>query len=137
MSLKPHIIKERFDISVTADDSTFKGSFELDRGSSTLLGILVTSDREDLLYYRGSMQIKFSDRELFPERFESKLLMSGVNVPPNQRVVKLGAIPIGNGKLDVVYKDNIDGLTAFFEYRVSIYTFCLAKTRHHGTVANS
>lgn len=123
MSYKHNIIKERFDLTISAANQVFKGDFELDKNASLLIGIALTSDRDDLLFYRGSQKIQINDRELFPEGFESKLLMSGINVSPNQRMVKVGMVQVGNGKLEINFKDTDHPSAVFQEYRVSIYAF--------------
>lgn len=130
MSYKHNIIKERFDLTITEANQVFRGEFELDKNANFLLGILITSDRDDLLFYRGSQKVQFNDSELFPEGFESKLLMAGINVSPNRRMVKVGSIPVGNGKLDVSFKD-IDHPSATFEnYRVSFYAFSIVNNEN-------
>lgn len=126
MNNKHHIIKERFDIDITTANNTFKGAFELDKNAKFLLAIAITSDREDLMYYRGSQKIAVNDKELFPEKFESKMLQSGLNVPPDNRMVSVGTIPTGNGKIDVSYKDSNHVLAKFAPYRISIYTYSTA-----------
>jgi hypothetical protein len=127
MSFKHHLIKERFDISVTSADASFKGEFELDKNANYLLGIAITSDRDDLLFYRGSQKMLLNDIELFPEGFESKLLMSGLNVAPDQRMITLGEIATGNGKLDVLYKDTTHPNATFTPYRITIYAFSVVE----------
>lgn len=126
MSFKQQIIKERFDILVTAENQTYKAEFELDKHAKYLLGISITSNREDLLYHRGSHRMQLSDKELFPEGFEAKLLMAGLNVPPDQRMVTLGELPTGNATLDVSFKDTPTAFTAFEAYRVTIYTYSVS-----------
>jgi hypothetical protein len=128
MSFKQQIIKERFDILVTAENQTFKAEFELDKSAKFLLGISITSNREDLLYHRGSHRMQLSDKELFPEGFEAKLLMAGLNVAPDQRMVTLGELPSGNATLDVSYKDTPSSLTTFEPYRVTIYTYSVSSS---------
>lgn len=127
MSFKHHLIKERFDISVTSSDESFKGEFELDKNANYLLGIAITSDRDDLLYYRGSQKMLLNDIELFPEGFESKLLMSGLNVAPDQRMITLGELATGNGKLDILYQDSTNPSASFTPYRVTIYAFSVVE----------
>ena len=124
---KHNLIKERFDIQISSNEASFKSEFELDKNANYLLGIIVTSNREDQLFYRGSQKIQINDMELFPEGFESKLLMSGLNVAPDDRMITLGEIPTGNGKLDVVYTDKDHTSASFTPYRVTIYTFSLAE----------
>jgi len=132
MSYLPQIIKERFDIDVTSANKTFKASFELDKNAFQLLGISITSNRDDLLFYRGSQKIQMNDKELFPEGFESKLLMSGLNVAPDARMITLDKFPCGNGIMDVWFTDLNHALAPFVAYRVSIYTFCIVKEVNGG-----
>lgn len=127
MSYKHNLIKERFDIQVTASGGSFRGEFELDKNANFLLGIILTSDRDDLLFLRGSQKIQLNDTELFPEDFESKLLMSGLNVAPDNRMITLGELPTGNGKLDVLFKDFENPQSLFAPYRVTVYTFSVAE----------
>jgi hypothetical protein len=126
MSFKQHIIKERFDLLVTTADQNFKAEFTLDKSAQYLLGISVTSDRDDLLFYRGSNRIYLNEKELFPDGFESKLLMAGLNVAPDHRMITLGELPTGNGMLDVNFKDTSDSTSVFAPYRVTFYTYSVA-----------
>ena len=126
MSYKHNIIKERFDITVSSPNEVFKGDFELDKNAKIVYGIALTTDREDLLFHRGSQKIQLNDSELFPENFESKLLMTGLNVSPNSRMIKVGNVKSGNGKLEVWYRDTDGGSARFTPYRVTIYVFSYA-----------
>ena len=125
MSYKHNIIKERFDLKVTAPNQIFKTEFELDKNANFVIGLAITSDRDDLLFYRGSQKIQLNDKELFPEDFESRLLMSGINVSPNNRMIKVGELDVGNGRLEVWFKDQDHANVKFTPYRVTIYTFSL------------
>ena len=119
-----NIVKKRFDISITEADKTFSKSFELDKAIVFVKGILFTSDKDDLLYYRGSQKVEINKQEIFPENYESKLLMTGINVSPNQRYYDVGDVPVGNGSVKLEYKDTPDGRTAFEPYRITIYLKC-------------
>lgn len=123
MSYKHNVIKERYDMLITAANQVFKGEFELDKNAEFLYGILLTTSNEPRLYYRGSQKIQLNDSELFPENFESKLLMSGLGVSPNQRVAMLGRVKRGNGKIDIWYKDTPHPSATFAAYTVSFYFF--------------
>ncbi len=116
--------KKRFDIKITQANSTVSDTFELDKNIVKVHGVLVTSDKDDLLYYRGTQKIEINKEEFFPENYESKLLMSGINVAPKQRYYDLGGVPPGNGRVQITYKDLDDGRTAFAPYRVSLYLDC-------------
>lgn len=122
---KHNIIKERFDLQITDVDQVTKGEFEIDRNANFIQGILLTSDQDDLLFYRGSQKIQINDQELFPENFESRLLMSGLNVEPDSRAITLGNIESGNARLEIWYKDSNHLRTRFQPYRVSIYVFSI------------
>lgn len=118
------IVKKRFDISVTSADKVFSKTFELDKNITFIKGILLTADKEDMLYYRGSQKIEVNKQEVFPEEYESKLLMTGINISPNSRYYNTGNLSVGNGQVKVDYKDRNDTRLAFEAYRVSIYLDC-------------
>ena len=114
-------IKKRYDIEVSAANAIHTKTFELDKTVTKVHGILFASDRDDLMYYRGSGKVEINSEELFPEGYETKLLMTGLNVSPNDRFYNLGGIAPGNFKVKVEYKDTPDSRLAFVAYRVSIY----------------
>ena len=114
-------VKKRFDLQVGAASSIITQTFELDKTVEKVHGILFASDRDDLMYYRGSAKVEMNSDEIFPEGYETKLLMSGLNVSPNDRFYNLGGILPGNFKVKVDYKDTADARLAFAAYRVSIY----------------
>lgn len=122
------IIKKRFDIIVSEAKMTVKEQFELDKNVTRITGILLTSDREDLLYHRGSQKIEINNEEIVPEKYESKLLLSGMNVSPNERFYKINNTATGNRLLKMEYTDTDDGRSYFSIYRVSIYVECEIET---------
>jgi hypothetical protein len=120
--LKP--IKKRFDIQVNSEGENITKTFELDKNIKSVKGLLLTSDKDDLLYYRGSQRIEINKIEYFPDNYESKLLMSGINISPKARYYDLGNVNPGNGTIKLVYVDFPDGRTVFETYRVSLYIDC-------------
>lgn len=120
--LKP--IKKRYDIQITAAGQSISKNFELDKTIVKVNGLLLTSDKDDLLYYRGSQKIEINSEEYFPDNYESKLLMSGINVAPKQRYYDLGGVNPGNGNVKLSYQDNEDIRSPFSSYRVSLYLDC-------------
>ena len=117
-------IKKRFDIEIPNAQEVYSKTFDLDKNITALHGILFTSDRDDLLYYRGAAKVELNRQEIFPDGYESKLLMSGLNVSPNNRYYNLNGMPVGNGKLKIDYKDTPDARLEFNAYRVSVYLEC-------------
>lgn len=130
MNYKHNILKERFDILIDIPDKVVKGEWELDRNANILFGVAVTSDQEEQIYYRGSQKIQINDHELFPEDFESKLLMTGLSVSPNNRMVKLGNVKTGNNRVEVWFKDQNHPKVKFTPYRVTFYFFSKVDNRH-------
>jgi hypothetical protein len=114
-------VKKRYDIDVTAANAIHTKTFELDKTVEKVHGLLFSSDRDDLMYYRGSGKIEINSDEIFPEGYETKLLMSGLNVSPNERYYNLGGVLPGNFKVKVEYKDTADARLQFVPYRVTIY----------------
>ncbi len=114
-------IKKRYDIDVASANAIHTKTFELDKNVDKVNGILFTSDRDDLMYYRGSAKVELNSDEIFPEGYETKLLMTGLNVSPNDRFYILGGMTPGNFKLKVEYKDTADARLQFAAYRVSVY----------------
>lgn len=117
-------IKKRFDIHVTQSNEVYSKTFELDKNIIAVHGLVFTGDRDDLLYYRGSGKVEINRQEIFPENYETKLLMSGLNVSPNDRYYNLGGIVPGNGNVKVDYKDSNTSLVEFIAYRVTLYLDC-------------
>ncbi len=116
-----NIVEKRFDIQVTTKAQTVTGKFELDKNARVIKGIKVTSDREDLLFYRGTQKIEINGKERFEENYESKNLQSSLNVDVNNRYKDMKDTDTGNGLLVMTYTDNPHPLYAFTPYRVSLY----------------
>jgi hypothetical protein len=120
--LKP--VKKRFDIQIDNALARVSKTFELDKNIKSVRGVLVTSDKDDLLYYRGTQKIEINSSEFFPDAYESKLLMSGINVSPKHRYYDLGNVSPGNGLVKISFEDVNDTRTTFESYRVSLYLDC-------------
>lgn len=117
-------IKKRFDINVTQQDAVASKTFDLDKNIVKVHGLVFTSDRDDLLYYRGTGKVEINRQEIFPEGYELKLLMTGLNVSPNDRYYQLGGVIPGNGNVRVDFKDNDTAVIGFVPYRVTLYLDC-------------
>ncbi len=124
MAKQNKIIKEVFSLDITVEGEVHKGSFEVDKNADKIIGVAVSSNRDDIAYYRGSQAIKINDEEFFPENYESKYLMSGLNVPPNQRYYRLGRIEPGNRKVEMIYTDsgNAD-VVEFLPHKMFLYVY--------------
>ena len=116
-------IYKRFDLKVNEANKSVSQSFELDKNIIAVKGLYITSDRRDLLYFRGSQRIEINKDELFPENYLSELLMSGLNVPVNQRYYDLGSIDPGNKIVKMDFADT-NAQLPFTPYTVSLFLKC-------------
>ncbi len=116
-------IYKRFDLQVTTPNQGVSKSFELDKNIVAVKGLYLTADRRDQLYFRGSQRIEINKDELFPEDYLSEMLMSGLNVPVNQRYYDLGNIDPGNKIVKMDFKDS-NTVIGFFPYTVSLFLKC-------------
>jgi hypothetical protein len=119
-------IFEIFTLEITSADKVYSKTFDLDKSVTAVKGVLFTSDKDELLYYRGSQKIEINKEEIFPEHYESKLLLSSIHVPPNQRYHVLDNQPVGNGIIKVEYRDRSDVRAQFTPYRITLYLDCIA-----------
>lgn len=123
---------KRFTIAVGTAATSYNQKFALDKDVHHVRGVLVTADHPDLLFYRGSQKIEISGEEILPEDFESRLLYSGINVPPDNRFLTLvegKGVPAGNGEIKVLYKDVNNSNTTFAAYNVTIIFVCEIQTQ--------
>lgn len=121
-------IKKRFELKVTEPGKTVSQTFELDKTIKSVRGILLTSDKTDLLYYRGSQKIEINNEEYFSENYRSKWLMSDSSLPSRIRYYDIGVINPGNGSIKMTYQDREDSRTIFFQYRVLLCLDCEMET---------
>jgi len=126
MSHRLKIIKEFIDISVTAANQTFKESFEVDKHVSKIIGIAFSANIDGMPYFRGSQRIAINEKEIYPEGYESKMLMQGFNIPVNERIIKFGEgeeIEPGNRKVEIEYKDQDHPSIPFSAYKIRLYVY--------------
>lgn len=118
------MVKKRFSLLVDTASQSYTKTFHLDKNIRLVHGLLVSSDKPNQLFYRGSQRIEIGGDELYPEDYESRLLMSGISVPPDEKFASLGDVPAANGEVKILYKDRENSNTMFEPYEVSIYLIC-------------
>jgi hypothetical protein len=102
--------------------------FDLDKNVKVVHGIAISSDKPNLLFYRGSQRIELSGDELFPEDYESKMFMSGMAVAPDDKYKTLGnGVVAGNGELKFQFRDSDNANAPFASYKVVITLLCEMK----------
>lgn len=117
-------VYKRFDLKVTQPNKGYSQSFELDKNYVSVKGLMLTSDRRDLLYFRGSQRLEINKDELFPDEYLSEMLMSGINVPIDKRYHTLGSIDTGNKIVKMDFTDADAFGTVFTPYTVYLFLKC-------------
>ena len=117
----PKTLRKRFDLpGITFANATAKETYELEKHTTRLTGLLLTADRDDMLFHRGTVQILINGEEVIPDNYHAKLLMSGLGVSPKDRYLPLD-LPPGNGIVKVSYQDSDNPSMPFAPYNVSVY----------------
>ena len=112
---------KRYDLTdISTEGNTYKDSFELDAHSKRVIGLLVTSNNDNLLFNRGTIGIKLNGKEITPDEYHAKLLMSGLSVAPDHRYLSTD-LEVGNLVLKTEYKDNAHPTVVFSAYKVYLY----------------
>ena len=113
---------------VQSQSSVIPNGWELPKQTKAVKGIQLSADYPDKLYYRGSQRIEIGGEELFPDNFDSRLLMSSLAVAPRERFFDLGAVAPGDLSIKVRYKDVNHGKAAFVGGYKVIITLLLDQT---------
>jgi hypothetical protein len=122
------LVDKTFTIVVDQQATSYNKKFVLDKNIALVRGVLVSSDQPKLLFFRGSQRIEVNGDELFPEDYESKILMAGLSVPPDEKFRSLGdGVVAGNGEIKVLYKDTMHNEAGFSAYKVNIIFQCELK----------
>ena len=120
-----NIVYKSFSFLVDTPMTSYNKKFELDKNIKLVKALMLSSNKPNQLFFRGSQKIEINGDELYPEDYESRLLMSGISVPPNERYVGLGdTVLAGNGEVKIVYKDTDNTLAVFDPYLVIINLKC-------------
>jgi len=120
-----NIVYKTFSFLVDTPNISYNKKFELDKNIKVVSAIMLSSDKPNQLFFRGSQKLEINGEELYPEDYESRLLMSGISVPPNERYVDMGdSVLAGNGEVKIVYKDTDNTLASFDTYKVILNLKC-------------
>jgi len=125
------ITDKQFQLTVDTEGQLVNKTFDLDKNAKIVHGIMLSSDRPTLLFFRGSLRAEISGQEIIPENFETKLFMSGIGVAPDVKYKTLGegenGVITGNGEIKIQYKDTPNAEATFEPYKVMIYVKCEMK----------
>lgn len=122
------LVDKVYSFLVDTENTVYNKKFDLDKNVKLVRGILLSADLPPFLFYRGSQRIEISGDEIFPEDYESKILMSGLSVPPDEKFKTLGdGVVAGNGEVKIQFKDTPNANVPFIAYRVMITLQCEMK----------
>lgn len=122
------LIFKWFDINVTDADKTYTVSYELDKTIGYIMGIDFTTNRDKLMYQRGTHRLEVNRFEVFPEGFPTKKVYHLPDVEAHKRFYRRGGkIPVGNGIVKVEYKDTSDASAPFEPYNIRVVLDCELK----------
>jgi hypothetical protein len=114
-------LRRRIDLPpLSTGGATVKEEYEIEKHTERITGLLVTADRDDLLYHRGNIAVTINGEEVIPDDYHAKLLMSGLGVAPAHRYFPVDLAP-GNGIVKIAYTDVQNPSIAFSPYQVSFY----------------
>lgn len=126
--MENRLVDKIFTFLVEAEGQPVNKKFDLDKNVKVVHGIAISSDKPNLLFYRGSQRVELSGDELFPEDYESKMFMSGMAVAPDDKYKSLGnGVVAGNGELKIQFKDSDNANAPFASYKVIITLLCEMK----------
>jgi hypothetical protein len=126
--MEKRLVDKIFTFLTEDEGQSVNKKFDLDKNVKVVRGIAISSDRPNLLFYRGSQRIELSGDELYPEDYESKMFMSGMAVAPDNKYKSLGnGVVAGNGELKIQYKDSHNANAPFEAYKVIITLLCEMK----------
>ena len=99
-------IRKTFSFQVNEANKLYSPvNWELPKKTKFVKGLQLTSDFPNKLYYRGNQKIEIGGDELFPEGFDSKILVSSISVAPRDRFFDLGEVLPGDLSVKVRYQD--------------------------------
>ena len=100
-------VRKSFSFQVDEAGKLYSPSnWELPKKTKYVKGLQLTSDFPNKLYYRGNQKIEIGGDELFPEGFDSKILVSSISVAPRDRFFDLGEVVAGDLSVKVRYQDS-------------------------------
>lgn len=115
---------EYFEFLVDTANQSYNQKFQLNKNVKLIHGILFTSTLEEMIYYRGRQRIEINGREYFPQGYETKLLMTSLNISPNDKYYELGGVKPGDGIIKINYQDTDHPRFSLSPYKVQMYVKC-------------
>lgn len=118
------LIEDFFEFTVNAEGETVDSEFTLPSTFKNVQDILLTSNRKDLLAFRGKFSMFIGGKEIFAKNYRAELVMSGFHVSPNEKwrkLLKVEDLDKTGDQIDLSYTDDSSGSGTFASYKVFLY----------------
>lgn len=118
---KYRVVTYSIDISTALSDK--KLDIVLENDITKIVGVKINSQLDVQAYNRGTIGIKIDKKEVFPDDFEAKNIMAGLDCPPQKRFWELEK-EVKQNQIELFYKDNSHPSIAFAVNRVNVVLLC-------------
>ncbi len=124
---KPNVEFEKIEISVTADkqEVSFTHTTEIDH--TRVIGIAQVFSNEAALA-NSSLEMNIDGQVVFPTGFESKLIYTGMEVPPDEKYFRYLDRPVNRIKITGKFTDG-GALAQFAAYTANVYLMMLTNRK--------
>jgi len=122
---KPNVEFEKIEINVAGSGQKISFSHTTEIDHSRIIGIAQVFSNESALP-DSTLELDIDGQEVFPAGFESKLVYSGMEVPPDDRYFQYLDRPVNQIKITGKFTDG-GALSSFAAYTANIYLMMLTK----------
>jgi len=124
MDKSTRLVENMFEITVTSAGETVEDSFTVPSIFKTIEDMLLTSNRKDLLAFRGKFRMNIGDQEIFTKNYRAELVMPGFHVSPNEKwrkLLQVADLEKSGDEIEFSYTDDQNGTGNFAPYVVYLY----------------
>ena len=118
------LVEDFFELDVTAAGATVEETFTLPSIFKSVDDMLLTSNRKDLLAFRGKFRMSIGDQEIFTKNYRAELVMPGFHVSPDQKwrkLLQIADLEKSGNQIEFSYTDDTNGTGTFAPHKVYLY----------------
>lgn len=118
------LVEDIFELEVATAGQTVEETFTLTSIFKTVEDMLLTSNRKDLLAFRGKFGMTIGDNQLFTKNYRAELVMPGFHVAPNnkwRKLLSISDLEDTGDTIDFTYTDDANGSGVFAPYTVYLF----------------
>ncbi len=102
----------RFKFDATENGITTNTGFDVDKNAVYITGFQLGSNNPAAVYFRGTLSLTIGGDVIFQD-IPAQLFVTASSVEVEGRKYPLGEVVPGNGKVEVIYKDENNALQPF------------------------